>query len=333
MSTNYWLPSQLPRTFAACERDVASEKSDVRASAVSDLVAHTRDPETRTKALELVAKALKDPEPKVRARAAIALADGDGGHTHTDALVAALEDDDDEVRQLAITALGEIGDERAVPRLVRAAEDERASMRYQAVIALARLEIDEELRTKVLLRASSDDDFNIRYISMRLAEEHCVPRSVPRNSGELGGGAPDDETHSSKPAPERLRLRAVALLDDDERDVAVAAAIFLGHAGDDRGKPLLRRVVRAEIPVQREDEREAVELVGTLGMRDLIPDLEKRAFGIARHVRDTCSFHALIALASMGHEGAVARIRKDLSSKNEKKREAAAVAASRAHLV
>ena len=309
MSTNYWLPSQLPRTFAACERDVHADKSDVRASAVSDLVAHTRDPETRSKALELLAAALKDAEAKVRARAAIALADGDGGHTHTDALIEALDDDDDEVRQLAITALGEIGDERAVPRLVRAAEDERASMRYQAVIALARLEIDEELRTKVLLRATSDDDFNIRYIAMRLAEEH-----------------------SSKPAPERLRLRAVALLDDDERDVTVAAAIFLGHAGDDRGKALLRRVVRAEIPAQREDEREAVELVGTLGMRDLIPELEKRAFGIARHVRDTCSFHALIALATMGHEGAIARIRKDLSSKNEKRREAAAIAASRAHL-
>jgi HEAT repeat protein len=309
-TTNYWLPSQLPRTFAACERDVASDKADVRASAVSDLVAHTRDPETRTKALALVAAALKDPEAKVRARAAIALADGDGGHTHTDALIAALDDDDDEVRQLAITALGEIGDERAVPRLLQAAEDVRASMRYQSTIALARLEIDEELRTKVLLRATSDDDFNIRYIAMRLSEEH-----------------------SSKPAPERLRLRAVALLDDEEQDVAVAAAIFLGHAGDDRGKPLLRRVVRSEIPVQREDEREAVELVGALGMRDLIPELEKRAFGIARHVRDTCSFHALIALAHMGHEGAVARIRKDLSSKNEKKREAAAIAASRAHLV
>lgn len=309
MSTNYWLPSQLPRTFAACERDVSSDKADVRASAVSDLVAHTRDPSTRTKSLELLAAALKDPEAKVRARAAIALADGDGGHAHTDALIGAVSDDDDEVRQLAITALGEVGDERAVPRLLKAAEDERASMRYQAVIALARLEIDEELRVKVLLRATSDEDFNIRYIAMRLAEEH-----------------------SSKPAPERLRLRAVALLDDEERDVSVAAAIFLGHAGDDRGKPLLRRVVRAEIPVQREDEREAVELVGALGMHDLVPDLEKRAFGIARHVRDTCSFHALIALARLGHEGAIARIRKDLASKNEKKREAAAIAASRAHL-
>jgi HEAT repeat protein len=309
MSTNYWLPSPLPRTFAACERDVSSDKADVRASAVSDLVAHTRDPSTRTKALELLAAALKDPEAKVRARAAIALADGDGGHTHTDALIGATGDDDDEVRQLAITALGEIGDESAVPRLLEAAEDERASMRYQSVIALARMAIDEELRTKVLLRATSDEDFNIRYIAMRLAEEHAA-----------------------KPAPERLRLRAVAMLDDDERDVAVAAAIFLGHAGDDRGKPLLRKVVRAEIPVQREDEREAVELVGTLGMRDLVPDLEKRAFGIARHVRDTCSFHALIALAHMGHEGAIARIRRDLTSKNEKKREAAAIAASRAHL-
>jgi HEAT repeat protein len=309
VTTNIWLPSQLPRTFAACERDVHAEKADVRASAVTDLVAHTRDPSTRTRALELIAAALGDAEAKVRARAAIALADGDGGHIHMDALIKARDDADDEVRQLVITALGEIGDDRAVPCLLRAAEDERASMRYQAVIAVARLEIDEEVRVKVVLRASSDEDFNIRYIAMRVAEEHF-----------------------DKPPPERLRLRAVALLDDEERDVAVAAAIFLGHAGDDRCKPLLRQIVRAEIPVQREDEREAVELVGTLDMRDLSGDLEKRAFGLTRHVRDTCAFHATIALARMGHARAIASIKKDLASKSEKRREAAAIAASRAHL-
>ena len=306
---NMWLPSQLPRKFAACERDVHAEKADVRASAVTDLVRHTRDPETRDRALELIGEALRDSSAKVRARAAIALADGDGGHIHIEALLAAVDDEDDEVRQLAITALGEIGDARAVPRLVRAAEDPRPSMRYQAVIALSRLDADEETRVKVLLRASSDGDFNIRYIAMRLAEEHFA-----------------------KPAPERLRLRAVSLLDDEQRDVAVAAAIFLGHAGDDRAKPLRRRLVKGDLAVQREDEREAVELVGALDMRDLVPDLERRAFGLTRHVRDTCAFHAMIALARMGHARAVEAIKKDLDSRNEKRREAASIAASRAHL-
>ncbi len=256
---------------------------------------------------------MKDEAPKVRARAALALADGDGGHEQLDALLAAVDDSDDEVRQLAITALGEIGDARAVPRLLRAAEDDRPSMRYQATIALARLkDEDEDTRVKVLLRASSDDDFNVRYIAMRLAEEHFAKEEDP--------------------APERLRLRASALLDDEEPDVAIAAAIFLGHAGDDHAKSILRRVVRGEIPAQREDEREAVELVGALGMQELVPDLERRAFGVGRHVRDTCAFHAIIALARMGHQRAIESIRRDLASKSEKRREAAAVAAERAQV-
>lgn len=310
-----WIPSPLPRTFAACERDVHSAKPDVRASAVTDLVRHARTDETRTMALELLVSALSDESPRVRARAAIAFADAHVPETELeqpalDAMLAAADDSDDEVRQMTITALGEIGDERALPSLSRASHDDRASMRYQAVIAIARMaSVGDETRIKALLRASSDDDFNIRYIAMRLAEEHFA----------------------TKPH-ERLRLRAVALLDDDERDVSIAAAIFLGHSGDERGKPLLRRIVRGEIPVQREDEREAVELVGALGMNDLVPDLEKRAFGLGRHVKDTCSFHAMIALARLGHPRAVAAIQKDMSSRSEKRREAATIAAERAEL-
>lgn len=311
-----WIPSPLPRTLAACERDVRSEKADVRASAVTDLVRHARHDETRERAMTLLANALSDTSPRVRARAAIAFGDAYTAGTELDqgtldAMLRATEDDDDEVRQMAITALGEIGDARALPRLSRASHDERPSMRYQAVIAIAQMSsAGDETRVKALLRASSDDDFNIRYIAMRLAEEHFK-----------------DKAH------ERLRLRAVALLDDDERDVAIAAAIFLGHAGDERGKPLLRRIVRGEIPVQREDEREAVELVGALGMNDLVPDLEKRAFGLARHVRDTCSFHAIIALARLGHARAVATIERDMKSPSDKRREAATIAAERAALL
>jgi len=308
-----FLPSPLPRKLSACERDVGSEKVDVRASAVTDLVRHTRDPVTRGRALELLAAALKDPAPRVRARAAIGLADGDGGHERLDELLAVVDDDDDEVRQLALTALGEIGDARAAPRLLRAAEDERPSMRYQAVIALARLkDAAEEIRVKALLRASSDDDPHVRYIAMRLAEEHFAKH--------------EDE------APERLRLRASALLDDEDTNVRVAAAIFLGHAGDERAHPVLRRVVRGEIAVDVEDEREAVELAGALGMRDLVPDLERRAFGLGRHLRETCAFHATIALARMGHERAIASIKRDLASRSDKRREAATVAAERARL-
>src|SRR5580692_9016116 len=100
MQRNIWLPSQLPRTLAACERDVRSDKADVRASAVTDLVKHARDAVTRPQALQLVVSALKDTSPKVRAAAAMALADAEATEC-SDALLAAIDDDDDEVRQLA----------------------------------------------------------------------------------------------------------------------------------------------------------------------------------------------------------------------------------------
>jgi HEAT repeat protein len=313
-----WLPSQLPRKLEACERDVRAEKAEVRASAVTDLVRHTPDEGTRGRALELIAAALADPAPKVRAAAAVALADARGGEAHVEALLKAVDDDDDEVRQLAMSTLGELGEAAAaldavVGRLLRAAEDELPSMRYQATIALARIPAGDEVRVKTLLRASSDDDFNIRYIAMRLSEEHFAGAEAPA-------------------VPERLRIRAAALLDDEQPDVAIAAALFLGHAGDERAKPIIRRVVRGEVPAQREDEREAVEIAGTLEMHDLVPDLERRAFGLTRHLRDTCAFHATIALARLGHERAVRSIRQDLRSSSSRRREAAEVAASRAKL-
>ena len=234
-----WLPSQLPRKLAACERDVHSDAAEVRASAVTDLVAHTRDaPRRRDRALALISAAVGDPAPTVRAAAAIALADAEGGRVHAAPLIAAVDDDDDEVRQLAITALGELGEPSAVTRLVRAAEDDRPSMRYQAVIALARIEdAGPEVRVKALLRASSETTTSTS------ATSRCASA----------------EEHFAEDVPERLRLRAVALLADEQSDVAIAAALFLGHAGDDRAKDVLRRVVRGELPAQREDEREAVQ--------------------------------------------------------------------------
>jgi len=165
------------------------------------------------------------------------------------------------------------------------------------------------VRVRALLHASSDEDMNVRYIAMRLAEEHA-----------------------KAPPPERLRVRAVALLDDEEPDVAAAAAIYLGHAGDEKAKPMLRKIVRGEVRIQLEDEREAVELAGALDMRELTADLERRAFGPLRFVRDTTPYHALIALARMGHARAIAAITSDLSSRSRKRREAAVVAAGRARL-
>ena len=304
-----WLPPPLPRTFDACLRDLSSTKPETRASAASDLVRHGRaDEALREQALPLLQKVLADESPRVRASAAVALADLQA-HEAVEPLLHAVEDDDAGVRQMAMAALGEIGDARAVRRLEKAQSDKRPEMRYQAVIALSHL-LDADELCAALQRGTSDDDFNVRYISLRLAEERA-----------------------SEPAPARLVTRAARLLDDEAADVAIAAAIYLVKSGDERGKPLLLRIVQGTEKAQAEDEREAVELAGRTGLTEAIPALERRAYGVFRLVRDTCSFHALIALARLGHGRAIDDITRDLDARSKKKREAAVVAVGRAGLV
>jgi len=173
---------------------------------------------------------------------------------------------------------------------------------------------DAEEVESVLFSALDDADDSVRYIALRIAEE--------RNDEGL-------------PTPwGRIAERALDLLTDEARHVALAAAILLAKIGRSEGRELILRTVRGEVraPAGKEDEREAVEVVGQLGMREAVPALERRAWGMARLVRDTCAFHALIALARLGHERAVAEILRDLDAPERERREAAIVAAGRARL-
>jgi hypothetical protein len=238
---------------------------------------------------------MKDDAPGVRSTAAIALADL-CAHEALAALLVAVEDADGGVRQMALNALGEIGDPRALSRLERALADERPEVRYQAVIA---------------------------YIAMRVAEEHGSDGSTPL----------DDE---------RLVARAKEMLSDGEPALAVVAAIYLGKLGHDEAKSVLLRVVRREIVTpESEDEQAAIELAGELALRDAIPDLERRAWGLRRLLSlpwsgsagaAGCAWHAKIALARMGHARATSEIMRDLGSWRRETREGAVVAAGRARL-
>jgi len=299
-------PPPLPRKYDACVRDMSSAKAEVRASAAQDIVRYGRDDDHRKETLTLLKKGLDDESPRVRAAVAIALADLEATDA-VPALIVRMEDDDAHVRQMAITALGEINDPRSQERLLRALADRRPEVRYQAVIAYARVATDEDDIAKAIGKATRDDDMNVRYIALRLAEEHGVKSTD-------------------------VILRAARLLEDDSRDVAIAAGIYLTKAGDPRGHALVLAVVSGAQRAEKEDEREAVELTGRAGLRQAIGDLERRAFGLKSKIADTCSFHAIIALARMGHEKAIASIEADLASKNAKKRAAAVVAAGRAVL-
>ncbi|HEY8039290.1 MAG TPA: HEAT repeat domain-containing protein [Polyangiaceae bacterium] len=318
-------PSPLPRSLAASFRDLDSLKPATRASAIRDVVRHAlRSDATRARAIPLLERALKDDAaPGVRAEAAVALADVRAGEALPSLLVA-VEDDDAHVRQMALSALGEIGDARAAQRLERALRDSRPEVRYQAVIAFARVAGDDAPAVAAALaRALDDEDEAIRYIAMRVAEEHQVDGEPLRDP--------------------RLTTRAEDLVDGADEAVAVVAALYLARLGRPRGRALVLDVIaETKRTPEIEDEQACVELAGELSLREAIPHLERRVWATRRLVRTllswgagdrrSCAWHARIALARMEHERARAEILADLRSWRRDTREAAVVAAGRARL-
>jgi HEAT repeat protein len=288
-------------------------------------VSHSlRSDATRARAVPALERALKgDDDPRVRAAAAVALADV-AAREALPSLLVAVEDDDAHVRQMALTALGEIGDARAAQRLERALRDERPEVRYQAVIAYARVAAaDASAVAAALTHALGDGDPAVRYIAMRVAEEHRTEGHALRDDG--------------------LTSRAERLLRSSDPAVSVVAALYLArHANPDARAVVVDVIADRRRTPELEDEQACIELAGRLDLRDAIPSLEKRVWGARRAVRSVlswgagagsrCAWHARIALARMGHARARAEILVDLGSWRRGTREAAVVAAGRARL-
>jgi HEAT repeat protein len=318
-------PSPLPRSLEASFRDLGSERAATRASAIRDVVRHALlSGETRSRAIALFEKTLSgDASHVVRAEAAVGLADV-GAQEALPTLLVAVEDEDAHVRQMAIAAIGEIGDARAMQRLERALRDARPEVRYQAVIAFARVARDDAAAvTAALARALDDEDAAIRYIAMRVAEEHLVD------------GAPLRDP--------RFEARAEELLRSTDPALAVVAALYLARLGQSRAREVVLDVVaERRITPEIEDVQACIELASELDLREAIPHLERRAWGTRRVVRtilswgagdgSSCSWHARTALARMGHERARVEILADLTSWRRETREAAVVAAGRARM-
>lgn len=308
-------PPPLPRNLEASFRDLDSQKPDIRAGSVADLARHAQgDAAVRARAIPRLVTALRDPVAKVRAAAAVALADVKA-EPAVPSLVRAVDDDDAYVRQMAINALGEIGDAEAASRLQRALHDDRPEVRYQAVIAYAKVEGDAEAVNQALLHATHDADDAVVHIALRVVEERV------------------DEGHS---VDARFVVRARALVTTASAHVKIAAAIFLGKNGDSAGDATLLQVVRDRRVdgqlASKEDESAAVELAGSRQLEAARPALERRVWGLGHYVKDTCAFHAKIALAAMGHPRAVDEILRDLSSTRGDVLASAVVAAGRARL-
>lgn len=302
----------LPRTLDAALRDVGSSKASVREDAVRDLVRHAE--EARSQVVRALERALSDEAAPVRSAAALGLADV-GANEALPALLVAIEDDDVHVRQMALTALGEIGDGRAAQRLARALEDSRAEVRFQAVIAYARVCKDHASVVEALAARTRDADPLVCHIALRMAEE-------------LGG---EEGAHVVDPI---LVARARELVEHASPTVRVAAAVVLGRAGDRAGAKVLAAVVNGAIKTEdAEDEAAAIELAGSLGLSEARVGLERRAFGGAFGFgRDRFSWHARVALATMGHARATREIVSELGSWDRNKRTLAVAAVGRARI-
>ncbi len=305
----------LPRTLEAAVRDATSTKPAVRAEAVRQLVPHAE--EARERVIRTLEKALRDEVAEVRVQAVTGLADLAAVEA-LPALLLAVEDDAPLVRQMALTALGEIGDPRATERIRRALSDERADVRFQAVIAYPRVSASREAALDALVDATFDKDPLVAHIALRMAEE-------------VSQG--DEEKRA--PVGPRFLERARALVGKGDPTVRVAAAILLAHAKDRGGDGVLDALARGELKTSDpQDEAEAIELAGELGLTGAKPGLEKRAWGgLLGLRRDRFAWHARVALARMGHERAEREILKELESKDRDRCTLAVAAAGRAKLV
>jgi HEAT repeat protein len=149
---------------------------------------------------------LRDGDIVERRRAALALAEESRSETVVEALVQfGLNDEDADVRQFAVEALGELGGERAGAAAVATLDDEDPWVRAEAVVALDRI---DRQAYEAQIEAAVDDD------------HHAVRRNAAVSLFKLRGAETLELLlDQSRADSERLREWAAHLLAgvDDER--------------------------------------------------------------------------------------------------------------------
>jgi HEAT repeat protein len=304
----------LPRTYEAALRDARDRKASVRLSAVRDLARHAGGVAGGRAVLALLDVLANDLSAQVRGAAAVALADS-GSRDAVDGLVGAAEDPSDHVRQMALLALGEVstpGDERALETVERALASDQASMRFQALIALARLAT--ERAGPAILKATTDADEEVRHLAFRVLEERATGEADVVSLGA-------DVTKAARNA-----------LGDESLAVRLCAAILLARSGDRVGASVIVEAVnRAGSRIDLEDLSAAIELVADFGLAEATSGLSRRAWG-GLLSRDPLSYESRIALARMGDARARDAIVRGLSSWSRDTRTLSVVAAGRARL-
>ena len=309
-----------PRHLEAALRDLNSSTARVRAEAAADLARHA-GAHAEQVASGLIA-ALEDPATAVRSAAALALADAQlDDERVVEALLLKLREDNDDVRQMVLVALGELAPAAALDEVEQALSDPSACIRFQAIIAFPRLCATHERVVKALLVGTRDEDAEVRHIALRMAEELGEP-----------GFAQNDENAA---VDARLMRRACAMLKDDDARVRITSAVILGRCGRVDGAAVLVDAARRKQRTSHlEDEGAAIELCGDLGIEAAIKPLRRRAFGgVPLLRRDPFVWQARVALAALGDDRAIDWIMRGLKAWTRERRSLAVAAAMRARLL
>ena len=204
-------------------------------------------PESPEKVTDRLIPLLKDSQPDTRRTAALSLGKI-GDPQSIPALVSALSDPDDEVRQWSAWALGTMSDslsEQALVTLVQHLTDPSDTVKQAVVVALGRTTISEELM-KVLPEA---------YTISTIATQRTIIRAL---------------SHFEFPFSYSLFLQALQSSDPLTRQAAIAG---LSELGDRRGLPVLRTHLLKDTSVGVRSE--AAFRLGKLGSSTDVPALRE----------------------------------------------------------
>jgi HEAT repeat protein len=311
-----------PSTVEALVRDLGSSELRVRveASEASSIVIADASDTDRKRIIDALVKMLDaDGQAHGRAAAAVALADV-SAHEALPALLLAADDDAPIVRQMAIQALGEIGDVRACERIRRALSDDRPEVRFQAIVAFPRL---------AKQRAGDDHGTVWSALETGLVDEDAEVRGRAAEAcAELADG---------KPLPKNIadRLAKMAIGKSEPADARVAASIALAESGDKRGSQTLLDVMAGRIDEPNPGRVQATfELAGELGLEEARAEATSAAFGLRARFGDPGRrAAALVALVRLGDRRAIDHVLEELGSSSFTRRMTALGVVSRSALV
>ena len=234
---------------------------------------------------------------------------------HIAELLQQLADKNRQVRHEAAKALGEIGDERAVPHLIQALSDKYTKVREAAVSALGR--IGAERAAPHLVQTLGDQSVRVRSEAVK-ALSQIGPAAVPHVILAL-----DDERWEVREravsalgsiGDQSALPHLVQALNDEKSAVRVKAASALGQLGDKRAVPHLVQALgdKGKVPWW------AGKALGLLGA---LPELVQALDDKRSQVREG----AVSGLSAMGEEGIPHLVRAMGDSSKQVRKRAASI--------